>query len=270
MSLNEVSTNLKPRIFGSALLPATKLTALSPGTKRPPVSEWLIRTPEFTNMSIQARQALFSISIRRCYRKGEIIYLQDDDAENFYIIISGHVRVSYLMEDGSSVLCAVLPSGQSFGELGVFEAGRHCDMVTAIDDVMVALIPARTMRALGARHSELDLALARLVARRYRCYVELTRALSLKSLPARLAQAILRLASSLGTRTIYAGREVSCIGSMITQSDLGMMARGARGNVNRTLKAWERAGWIAMPARTILVLDGTRLEQLSAEEKTDG
>ena len=53
---------------------------------------------------------------------------------------------------------------------------------------------------------------------------------------------------------------------MVTQADLGLMARGARGNVNRALKAWERAGWIAIQDRNILILDRNRLEALSVEE----
>jgi hypothetical protein len=52
---------------------------------------------------------------------------------------------------------------------------------------------------------------------------------------------------------------------MISQTDLGLMARGARGNVNRALKSWEREGWIAMRDRTVLVLNRPRLEALAIE-----
>jgi CRP-like cAMP-binding protein len=192
--------------------------------------------------------------------------LQDDDAENFYFIRSGHVRLSYLLEEGSAILCGILPMGESFGELGVFENGTHCDTATAVGNVSVASIPGQAFRSLGVRYPEIDAAVGRVIARRYRSYVELTRMLSLKTLAARLAQALLRLSDGLGTRMEVAGREVAFVGPMVTQADLGLMARGARGNVNRALKAWERAGWIAIIDRSIAILDRKRLEGLAFED----
>jgi len=62
------------------------------------------------------------------------------------------------------------------------------------------------------------------------------------------------------------GREVACIGPMVTQTDLGLMARGARGNVNRALKSWERSGWIAIVDRSIAILDRSKLEHLAFED----
>jgi hypothetical protein len=44
------------------------------------------------------------------------------------------------------------------------------------------------------------------------------------------------------------------------------MARGARGNVNRALKSWERAGWIAIVDRSIAILDRAKLERLAFED----
>ena len=199
----------------------------------------------------------------RSYRNNEVIYLQDDNASGLYFVVSSYVRLSYLMEDGSAVLYAILPAGDSFGELGVFDGSMHSDMATAIGDTVVAAIPVTTFRSLCERYSEIDSALARLVARRYKSYIDLSRNLTLKALPARVAQALLRIADELGTVTAHCGRALPCIGPVVTQADLGLMARGARGNVNRALKAWERAGWIAIKDRSIVVIDRGRLESLA-------
>ncbi len=170
------------------------------------------------------------------------------------------------MEDGSAILYAILPAGESFGELGVFDGGKQVDMATALGMTVVAGVSTRVFRALSARYPELNGALAGLVARRYRSYIDLTRNLSLKTLPARVAQALLRLADGLGTTAQHGGREVPIVGSVVTQSDLGLMARGARGNVNRALKTWERLGWIVIRDRAILVVNRSRLEALSFED----
>lgn len=221
---------------------------------------------EFAQLAPEIQLKLLRLATRRSFGNNEFIYLQDDDAEHLYFVRTGHVRMSYLLEDGSAVLHGILPPGESFGELGVFEGGPHGDMATAVGSVTTLGVPAAGFRALATEHPELGAALGQVIARRYRSYILLTRDLSLKTLPARLAQAILRLADTVGTRIEVAGRRVACIGPVVTQTDLGLMARGSRGNVNRALKTWERAGWVRLSDRSIVILRRDKLDSLSLEE----
>jgi CRP/FNR family transcriptional regulator, cyclic AMP receptor protein len=233
---------------------------------RPGVLPLFDARSDFAGLADEARVELSRAATRRIYGPNAFIYLQDDEAGHLYFVLSGYVRLSYLMEDGSAVLHGILRPGESFGELGVFEGSTYCDMATAIGPVAAASIPLGAFRAICERRPEVAATLARVVARRYRAYVTLTRDLSLKSLSARLAQSLLRLVDGLGTRAEHRGRQVAVLGSVVTQTDLGLMARGSRGNVNRTLKGWERAGWIAIRDRAILILERERLEGLSIEE----
>lgn len=223
--------------------------------------------PEFVNLDAAALAALAKSGIHRNYRHNEFIYLQDDDADYLYFIISGHIRLSYLMEDGSVVLHGILPPGDVFGELGIFDGAVQADMATAVGDTIVSGVPAALFHKLGKQFAGLETAVARLVARRYRSYIVHTRNLTLKTLPARTAQALLRLADMLGSKMKFKGREVSYVGGMVSQSDLGLMARGARGNVNKALRSWERSGWIANEGRCVLILNRAKLEALAIEEE---
>jgi hypothetical protein len=84
--------------------------------------------------------------------------------------------------------------------------------------------------ALEMRH-----AISRMVARRYRDHVEFTRALYLPNLALRLSHTLLRLMDQLGNEINYRGQLVGCLGPVVTQRDLGSMARGTRENVNKAL-----------------------------------
>jgi CRP/FNR family cyclic AMP-dependent transcriptional regulator len=225
-----------------------------------------LSAPEFSALSLAAQKDLQSAANTRQFSNNQFVYLQEDDADMLYFIVDGHVRLSYLMEDGSAVLFSMLAAGEVFGELGVFEGDRYCDMATAVGRTTLACVPAGAYRTLGQRHAELAFALGRLVARRYRSYIGLTRDLSLRSLSARLAQSLLRLADGLGATAVHEKVEVACIGPIVTQTDLGLMARGARGNVNRILNEWKKMGLIAISDRSILILDRSRLEKLPLEE----
>ena len=220
----------------------------------------------FSELSPEIRLALGRMSQSRQLGANDFVYLQDDEAQYLYFVVSGHIRLSGLMEDGSAVIHAILPAGESFGELGVFEESTYCDMATAIGPTVIACIPIHSFRALSASHPEIGKALARLIAKRYRGYVMLTRDISLKAMSARLAQAVLRLADSLGVRMVHRGRPALILGNAVTQTDLGLMARGSRGNVNRVLKTWERAGWIAMVDRCIVLINRVALEASVMEE----
>jgi CRP-like cAMP-binding protein len=89
--------------------------------------------------------------------------------------------------------------------------------------------------------------------------------MSIKTLQGRVAQALLGLADGLGTEAIHCGRKVPSVGPVVSQSDLGLMARGARNSVNRILKIWERAGWLAIKDRSILIVNRAAIEASAIE-----
>ena len=221
---------------------------------------------EFGHLGRDICSALDSAASYRILGPNDFIYLQEDDAEFLYFVRSGYVRLSYLLEDGSPILFNILPVGESFGELGIFDLGRYYDMATSIGTSSVFCIPIKALRTIANHHPEFDLALARVVARRYRSFISLTRTLGLKSLHARLSQCLLRLADDLNDVVSYGGREFLRIGASVTQTDLGLMARGARGNVNRALKAWQMRGWIASEDRSIIIVDRVSLEAIAVSD----
>jgi CRP/FNR family transcriptional regulator, cyclic AMP receptor protein len=138
---------------------------------------------EFAQASDDAKSALIATSTRRAYADNEVIYLQEERAQNLYFVVSGHVRLSYVLDDGSAILYAILPAGDSFGELGVFDGGVHGDMAMGIGNTVIGAVSAKNFHALCHRFPALHDCIAQLVARRYRSYIELTRIMSLKTLP---------------------------------------------------------------------------------------
>jgi len=218
---------------------------------------WL---PEHGELASKVKEAFLKYSIRHVYPKNGVIYLQEDDADKFYIVLSGHVRLSYIMEDGTAILYAIVPPGQSFGELGVFDRSVYTDTASAIGPVSVLAVRAEVFHSNVAHNEDLRSALSSLIVERYKTYIDVTKSLYLSTLSARLAMSLLRLVKSLGQTIDLDGKGYPYLGSVVTQSDLGAMARGTRGNVNRVLKKWERDGLILVKDRKIILLDPDELE----------
>lgn len=227
----------------------------------------ITRSMFFTSLDDGSITALRRIAVRRSFASGQTIHMQDDAAHFLNVVTIGHVRLSYVMEDGLAVLHDVLPGGATFGEFGVFDRSAYPDMATAVGSVSLTSFPATALLGIAQVRPDLSEALHRAVANRYREYVALVRDLSLPSLSARLARTVIRVADRLSVRTEYEGRPALMIGGIVTQTDLGLMARGSRGNVNRTLQAWQRAGWIALQDRSIMVLDKAALAALASNDR---
>ncbi|MEL7389573.1 MAG: Crp/Fnr family transcriptional regulator [Pseudomonadota bacterium] len=221
---------------------------------------------EFADLPRPVMDSIVQKSVIRTFSNNSIIYFQEDDATSFHFVISGHVRLSYLMEDGTAILYTIVPPGHSFGELGVLDQGQYPDTASAIGTTQILSVKADLNGGSHNYSSQLETALGRLIAKRYRTYIDVTKGLYLKTLQARLAQSLLRLVDSLGEKAKYQGREVACLGPAVNQSDLGSMARGTRGNINRTLKGWELNDWVAIENRRILILDRQAIQNLTYDE----
>lgn len=194
-----------------------------------------------------------------------VIYYQDDPSESLYFVARGHVRLSYISEDGLVTLNSIVPPGRSFGEAGALEGFGYCDTAFSVGVAEVIVMDLACIAQSGSLADEIRLAVARLIARRYRDHVDFTRALYRPNLGLRLSYSLLRLLDLLGNDIRYRGRTVRCLGPVVTQRDLGAMARGTRENVNKALRQWQKEGILALEDRHIIVLDRARLEQVSLD-----
>lgn len=195
-----------------------------------------------------------------------VVYYQEDPASTVYFVRAGHVRLTHVVEDGSVALYGILPSGSYFGEVGPFSDGGYCDTATTIDDVELAALDVRAVD--GGRPEQLELRgrLAELLADRLRAHMDMTRALYMPSLSSRLALSLLRLLDTLGNTLTIRGEKVECLGPVVTQRDLGALARGTRENVNKTLRSWIKDGIVTIEDRHIIVKSRARLEAMAYGE----
>ena len=220
---------------------------------------------DILGVSAQSAGLLAARAVRQQVPGNAVIYYQDDPTTHIYLLLRGYIRLSYISENGIVTLLSMATPGQTFGESGSLEALVHCDTAFTVGPTEVLTLDLATMRDGSATATELERCMARILARRWRSHVDFTRALYLPNLTLRLSHALLRLLDDMGNKIKYQGRMVGCLGPVITQRDLGSMARGTRENVNKTLRSWENDGIIALVDRHILVLDREALENVSRD-----
>ena len=75
----------------------------------------------------------------KTFKKGDVIIEKGSDGTYAYIIESGKVEVSDLVNNEKAIL-AILGEKQIFGEMGLVEDKPRSATVTAIEDVRLAML----------------------------------------------------------------------------------------------------------------------------------
>ena len=80
----------------------------------------------------------------RIYRDGDVIIQQGNTGECFYVVQSGRVEVIQTSEQGQQHL-AYLESGDSFGEMAIFEKVVRSATIRAVGEARVLKVDKKTL-----------------------------------------------------------------------------------------------------------------------------
>jgi CRP-like cAMP-binding protein/Fe-S-cluster-containing hydrogenase component 2 len=93
--------------------------------------------PDFAEIDARVLQELVKKVRLRIFSKDEVIVREGDDADSFYLIRDGYVRVVKSMADGQQRTVAYLKDGSYFGEIGLLSAKRRNASIIAMGKVEV-------------------------------------------------------------------------------------------------------------------------------------
>src|SRR6266566_8810494 len=84
----------------------------------------------FADLPEEEIQSLSSVTKRRAFRAGEVIFHRDDPGQVLYMIKDGKVKICIISPDGQEVSLAVLGKGEYFGEFALLDGlPRSADAV---------------------------------------------------------------------------------------------------------------------------------------------
>lgn len=80
------------------------------------------------------------------YQKGEYILKSDFNLEYYYLIVDGKVTVSYLLENGKSILLKFYDAFNTLGDIELLKNIPICCNVQSIEDSHLIAIPVDTIK----------------------------------------------------------------------------------------------------------------------------
>ncbi|MDP6457271.1 MAG: Crp/Fnr family transcriptional regulator [Candidatus Marinimicrobia bacterium] len=215
--------------------------------------ELLASVPIFSDLTSLELDELHSRMSRQKYKKNNMILMEDEFGDTFFIISKGTVKITRVSEEGREVILAMLGEGDFFGEMSLLDGETRSANAIAFDNAEVLILKRHDFIDLLQKYPKIAISLLSELAGRIRKSDQQIESLSLSDAEHRIGMTVLRLAEELGT--IRHG--VVEITKMPYQQDLANMAGTSRETVSRMLKLLEEKGMIKRKAHTLSIQDYT-------------
>ncbi len=153
----------------------------------------LRRIPLFQGLPLASLRSMLADAQVRRIEDGAVLFLQGDDADRFYVLLDGWVKLYRLTEDGTQALVTVVAPGETFAEAAVFASARFPVCAETAGAATVLALPRRGFAAALAADPQIALAMLASLSMRLRHLVERIEQLQVKSAPQRLAAFLVHL-----------------------------------------------------------------------------
>jgi len=216
---------------------------------------FLARVPLFASLKPALLNELAAKLTPKSYRRGEVIFHQDDPGSAMHIVKSGQVKIATTSPEGEEVIMAILKDSDFFGELSLLD-----DKPRSADAVAMEVTQTLTLRRddfmdMLARHPEMVSGVLASLAERLRRTDQLLEDAVFLDLPARLSKRLLELAQKHGVKT-EKGLEIDL---RLTQQDLAAALGVTRVALNKHLGRLQDDDLISLESKRIII---TRPEEL--------
>jgi len=190
---------------------------------------------------------------------GHVLFRRGDAGDGCYWLETGTLKVMVASSSGEERILAVLGPGSIVGEFSVLDGlPRSATVVAMRPSRLLFLSRADFQQSLNENPSIYQF-LVSVMVQRLRQADEEAAAVSFLTVKARVARALLELASHLGTKTSKADEVL--VHTNLRQTDLAALAGAVRESVSRTLSEWRRSGTVAQPARSTYLINVKKLSR---------
>lgn len=174
---------------------------LATGIKRADL-DLVARLPLFAGLDHRALMNLLSsASVRRAAR-GTLLFLQDEPASRFYVVLDGWVRLYRETAEGQESVIALFTRGESFAEAAIFQSSVFPVNAAVVDDARLLVVPAEPFVRHLRRDPELCLNILASMSLHLRRLVRQIEQLTVRSSVERLADFLLKLTPGDGDSAI--------------------------------------------------------------------
>lgn len=185
------------------------------------------------------------------FDKGATVVRHNDPSRDFYIILSGAVRVSLVGSTGRSLTYQILPAGEMFGEVSAVDGHGRSANVVAEEESVLGSLSAQAFLELAGTSAEFALVILQRLARLNRRLTSRLFEYHTYDVRGRVYLELLRLTAARTDAPVT-----------ITDRDMASRVGTTRENVSRIHGSLRESGLIRRDKSRLWVLDRDRLATL--------
>ncbi len=132
------------------------------------------------------------------YKKGQLIYSQDQPSTSLYLVIDGKVKVCRMADDGRQVVVDIYQTDEFFGESAFLGTPTRDEQALSMENTKVMTWTASEIEEIVMKRPRLAVALLQILVQRSLDFGHRIESFSVDNIARRLARTLIRFSERLG------------------------------------------------------------------------
>ncbi|MCX7914313.1 MAG: Crp/Fnr family transcriptional regulator [Thermodesulfovibrionales bacterium] len=210
--------------------------------------------PLFHGLTMAHLTELDNIIEDRVFERAQTIFSEGDNANGFYVVITGRVKIFKVSPDGKEQIIHIYGPNNIFGEVPMFAGGNFPANAIALERTKCFFFPRDAFMGLIKTDPSLAMNMLAELSKKLRQLTHLIEEISLKEVPGRLATYLLLLSEG-GKR-----KEITLD---VTKTQLSALLGTIPETLSRILSKMVHQRLIALKSKKIVILNPTELKELA-------
>lgn len=224
-------------------------------------SLWFLENINVTNIFCPQKLGSGALEkhTQKKFKKGEYIYIPNEEADCIYLISEGRVKVGAYGDGSKEITKAILNEGEVFGELSLIGENKRRDFAYAMEQTTVCVITVEEMKSLMREYSGLQLFIMKIMGNRVLEIEQRLESLVFRDSRTRIIEYLLNLAKKKGQRVGYE----TVVRRFLTHQEIANLTATSRQTVTTILNELRTKNIITFNRKRLLVRDLETLEKES-------
>jgi CRP/FNR family cyclic AMP-dependent transcriptional regulator len=194
-------------------------------------ASYLKQIDMFASLTDEDAQELMSLTKRRSFRSGEVIFHRDDPGQVLYLIKEGKVKICLISPDGQEISLVVFGKGEYFGELALLDGRPRSADAIALEKVECYSLQRSDFHNAIMKNPRIAIRVLEVLCKRLRDTDQQVEDLIWLDVYGRVAKTLLKLADDHGKKA----ENGMLIDMRLTQNVLASMVGASRESVNKVM-----------------------------------
>jgi CRP-like cAMP-binding protein len=213
----------------------------------------------FKGLADEDLQAVLGSAQTRRVPKKEAVFSQGGTADEFFVLLHGHLKVVQTGPDGRQVIVRIVNPGELFGVAIALGRRDYPASAIAMEESIALVWPSSAWARIVERAPRLAINALQTIGQRVQEAHVQVREVSTDEVERRVAHLLLRIAKVSGQRPGGAAD----IEFPITRQDIAEMTGTTLFTVSRVISGWEQQGLIESGREKIAVKQPARLREIA-------